>query len=538
MVKNVDNNKQSKSVVLIGSSGGGMATLGDSSTWGFVETISRELSNIGGEIHLREVIFVSLPNGKGMDYARDSDEASLFHFSEGTQTVTTATLKEINEKITTSLDESIANDMELNKVHGVIAVSCKPSIFQQTLEAAGQLNIPVTGTGGTSLSIMSAKYGVQLWGNAGGSVGTTPLTKAISFSQALAKAWGLPYRPWLGSTSKNTASWRSVLNACIPAFWAVVLCKRIITTQANVREWVPRHDWVLHMLQSHALPMTCAVVMAHSRRPYPGVLLGAVLAGMTCEKTVLGGLLAGWLVAFLEEKFLYLAILYGNITATMTNLLTTGLVGMTVAILLLPIAPHLATLSSYIRDAITMCVLETEVNPSMETYQILGRCTLGAIFCYGSKFGWYHSLFLPLILIEMELGDPALLGAMDQLTLVLVSAGICSGTLFASFFVETQIDPSLLQRGLLINLICGDFIEACYPMMEKSTIIRFGGYIASSISTGFLSSACKSSAYLPFPTAIWLADDVQVMTLASSMAFGISFLFGWLGSLIESRSSR
>lgn len=29
---------------------------------------------------------------------------------------------------------------------------------------------------------------------------------------------------------------------------------------------------------------------------------------------------------------------------------------------------------------------------------------------YGSKIGWYHLIFLPLILLEMESGDPPFLG--------------------------------------------------------------------------------------------------------------------------------
>jgi hypothetical protein len=31
---------------------------------------------------------------------------------------------------------------------------------------------------------------------------------------------------------------------------------------------------------------------------------------------------------------------------------------------------------------------------------------------YGSKIGWYHLIFLPLILLEMESGGPSFLGAL------------------------------------------------------------------------------------------------------------------------------
>lgn len=514
----------SRSVVLIGSSGGGMAALGDSSTSSFVESIENELSKIRGGVHLHEVIFVSLPNGRGMDSAKETDNASLFHLTGGQQTVTKATLKDINKKVV-DLDESIANDIELKKIHGIISVSCKPSLFHQTLEAAGELGIPLTGTGGTSLSIIASNYSVTLWGNAGGSVATTPLTKAISFSAALARGWGLTYHPWFASSSsRNGVKLRSVLNSCLPAFWAVTLAKRAISD----------HDFYLDMLQSHVLPVTCAVVTAHTRRKSPGVLIAATIAGLACRRTILGGLLAGWLVALLEEKFLYFCILYGNIPATMSNLLTSGLVGVTVAMGILPFIPHLAEASSLFRRVVIVAFEETAGNEVSEIIQILSKSMLGAMCCYGSKIGWYHSIVLPAILLEMEVGDASILGAIDQLSLVLVSAGICAGTLFASFFVvANKCDAALLWRGLAINLLCGDFIEACYPLMDDNPIVRFGGYIASSCSVGLLSANCRSSAYLPMPFTIWLTNDVRLMSFASAVAFGISFVFAFVGCLVK-----
>ncbi len=518
-----------RSVVLIGSSGGGTATLGHTQPSAFVETVETEFAKIGGRIHLREVIFVSLANGQGMDLAKDDHEASLFHLSKGSQTVRKGTLKAINDKVA-ELEESIANDIELGKVHGIISVSCKPSLFHQTLEAAASCAIPLTGTGGTSLSSISSNYRVKLIGNSGGSVATTSLTKAISFTDALAKEWGLPYRPWL-TTSTNKPSWRSVLNSCLPAFWAIALCRRAFG-HTKVEEWLPHSTLFLKVLQFNALPVICSVVMANSRRTSPGVLMGAALAAASCEGTVLGGLLAGWMVALLEEKLLYFCILYGNIPATMTNLLTTGFVGILVGVSMIPVAPFLAQLTDSFRWCLGVIVRQNHESDVLEHWRLLGMSLAGAAFCYGSKHGWYHSAFLPLILLEMELGDAAILGAMDQLTLVLVSAGICAGTLFASLFAwGNAVDVSFLKRGLFINLVCGDFVEACYPLMDQNIVVSMGGYLASSCSVALLSFGCKSSAYVPFPVAIWLADDVRLLAFASGVSFGISFLSAFLGSL-------
>jgi hypothetical protein len=120
----------------------------------------------------------------------------------------------------------------------------------------------------------------------------------------------------------------------------------------------------------------------------------------------------------------------------------------------------------------------------------------------------------------MELGDASIFGTMDQLTRVLVSAGICAGVWVAG----TTRDVALVKRGLTINLLCGDFIEACYPFMEQNPTINIGGYLASACSVALLSSSCKSSAYLPFPVALWLADDWRLLFFAGMVAMGVSFI--------------
>ena len=121
----------------------------------------------------------------------------------------------------------------------------------------------------------------------------------------------------------------------------------------------------------------------------------------------------------------------------------------------------------------------------------------------------------------MELGDPSMLGALDLLTLVLVCAGVCLGLVLTG---STSEERSLARRGISINLLCGDFIEACYPHMERHGLVNVSGYVASAVSAAILTGSCRSSAYLPLPVAVWLADDRTTLLLASSIAFLIPFL--------------
>ena len=508
-------------VALIGSSGGGTATLGHTLASEFLDTIIHELESISEPVGLKTALFISLDDGKGMDSANGADGATLFHLSAEGKRFYHGSLNEINARVE-NLEVELSKDIQQGNIQGLICVSCSVSLFSRTLKAAADKDIPVTGTGGTSLSLASSKYKINLVGNSGGSVATTPLTKAISFSHALAQAWDIEYKPWnlnrhCARTKKHYPTWKSVLNSCLPVFWGVALCKRLLL-MTSAGGWIPNSDVLTEILEVYTLPAACSIIMANSRRTSPSVLMGSIIASSSCPRTILGGLLAGIMVSALEERLLYLCIVSWNFPATMTNLVTTGLVGVAVAISLAPISGFLSQTTDFFRTYLVTALVEPRID-DYELLRVVVLGVLGCLFCYGSKVGWYHSIYLPLILVEMELGDPSVLGAMDELTLVLVSAGICAGI----YVTGTNKDSSLVKRGLKINLLCGDFIEACYPFMEKSVAVNFGGYVASACSVAILTSKCKSSAYLPFPLALWLADDWKLMLFASMLAMGISF---------------
>lgn len=134
----------------------------------------------------------------------------------------------------------------------------------------------------------------------------------------------------------------------------------------------------------------------------------------------------------------------------------------------------------------------------------------------------------------MELGDPSMLGTLDLLTLVLVCAGVCFGILLTG----PKPESSLAKRGMTINLLCGDFIEACYPHMEKYPLVNISGYLASSLSAMMISGSCMSSAYLPTPIALWLADDPGTLLVASMVAFFIPFAGTVTNYLINVRNNK
>ncbi len=172
----------------------------------------------------------------------------------------------------------------------------------------------------------------------------------------------------------------------------------------------------------------------------------------------------------------------------------------------------------------------------------------GFIFVYGSKIGWYHSIYLPLIMLEMDGGErldgASLWGAIDECALVMVCAGICAGNLALPRIGKQDCgslvrrnetrdgggEASLMWQALKTNIFCGDFIEAAYPSMERCRIINRAAYLAAGLSTEILlRRRVLGTAYLPMPLVIWISSDDWGMSVACFVAFSVSF-FGTVAS--------
>lgn len=596
------------SVAVIASSGGGTATLGHTDPPHFLHAIHYQLRLIGGLTAgsssrasggsrgvrgIRQALYVNLDDGKSMDTANeDIDTATLYQIdraekddddndddnvSSSCRIVKRGTLKEVNAHCREE-QKKMAHAITNKQVHGLICISCHTDIFKDTLKAAECRNIPVTGSGGTSLSKAASLYNIHLIGNAGGSVATTTYTRAVSYAHAFASYWKLPYQPWKhnedreGGRGQQGPAVVSVLNACLPSFWGVCLAKYILN-QIIIR----RTDTVtiamlklsIRALEDWALPVACSVIMAtaaasNNKTPQhtatSSLIMAAIVASTTCSRSVLGGLLAGWLVSKYTERLLYWCIFH-NVPATMTNMLTAGGVGAFFALILQPSTPLLqwftASIRTWILASVTTMPLSSSISAiiSPQLLQLSLGGLWGVLSCYGSKVGYYHAIHLPLILVEMETGDASFLGAIDELTLVLACAGISAGNLVAArvaammtttasnkkkddnekknaALLLSDTDAALCRRALRINLSCGDFIEACYPFMEKSWMINTGGYAGSALSSAWLvygittaADVPKSLAYLPLPMSIALADSQWFRFAAASvLAMGIPFL--------------
>ncbi|GBG28745.1 Hypothetical Protein FCC1311_049662 [Hondaea fermentalgiana] len=204
-----------------------------------------------------------------------------------------------------------------------------------------------------------------------------------------------------------------------------------------------------------------------------------------------------------------------------------------------------SVLASYIADAVSKCDAVVSMSADVEGanlralilvpvrdeivawiqgqhHPIVGAIA-GVLMCRGSKSGYYHSIALPIILIEMEHGDFSFVGSLDLLTLVCVSGGICAG-------VRLQRKSALAERGLWVNMCFGDMIEAAYPFMEEVTAVNAAGYLGSAVGGAILQTgegdAVLSTAYMPVPLSILFAGVSGRLVLAAAClaAWGIPFI--------------
>jgi hypothetical protein len=610
--KQESQNRVYKSILVLGSSGGGGATLGHTHPQELLHVLDCHLGRINARV--QESLYVSLDSGRGFDSVRDLMRDSANNLAAKQTTGVPATLYKVrrssqqqqnqhqqqqevhdtnNVLYNNYMDVVVAKRgdlIEINAycqehdnqlavaiqqgiIHGIICISCHIPLFPKTFQAAADHGITVTGSGGTSLAQLSFQYPMlRLVGNAGGSVAGNTYARAVSYTHAFAMHYKLSYRSWqsLQPQGSSSPSIVSVFESTLPVVWGVVLLRAILNTAVSLASdkstalamLLPKDAVILSQfkdtvvaLETFILPTVCSIMVtissfqstlsSHSNIPtsvsqstpsrgvpLTSLIMTATLASITSSRSVLSGLLAGQLVVWTWEDFFCICITRLKVPTTMAQMLSVGGLGMLLALGMIPISQLLRYASGMVRHLILMSV-SLPNRPH--------RCLAGALWglwsCYGSQVGWYHAYHLPLILLEMEEGHASFLGAVDELTLVMISAGICAANMFTTWLVPVTCsllpaEKDLCKRGLRYNLLCGDFVEVCYPYMDASYLIKAGAYISSAGSCAWIATAAtsadrvaQSSAYFPWPISVLLASDLaSEMTLASLIAFAIPFL--------------
>lgn len=229
--------KKSFKIALIGSSGGGSATI--SSGEDVVDSIQRNVNLIISSrvmksqkkivlVSIAEVTLVQCQHGLDFSTTQEDDSATLWVMKDGGPLLRkhVGSLASVNCLLRIE-DMRISNLILLDEIDAIISISSDPEDTNKlTVAAAIQMNIPILGTGGTSLSYISTSGG-NVIGCSGGSVATTGLTRGICIAASLAA-----YKPWgemeYALPKMKLAKFRSVVGAALPVLLAVSLMKCIL----------------------------------------------------------------------------------------------------------------------------------------------------------------------------------------------------------------------------------------------------------------------------------------------------------------------
>jgi len=511
-----------------------------------------------------------------LDFAASQTPTVLWTLNPQTKQIERSfegTLDGVNERaqlVDRLISRMIIGD-EKQRVDGLVSISSDPdAVNQYAFLAAAKTQIPVVGTGGTSLGKAAGELNCNVVGNSGGSVSTTIETKALSFAASLAGVWKLNYEP-----SVPRPHLHGILGACLPAFVAVVIANKLS------RDLQGTHflNWLTHGATAAAgtaapldisgvLPVVAAVVTASqvAQMGETAVLAGVVAGVLACgcsssnssssrggegEGTVLLGILTGWVAGWLCRWFLVKTAKSLWVPATASSIITAGATGLIAALVgrlvfrwpCAWVSEGVKKVLVYVEAASPLVALVAESSSrgrTISVFQWLVALVVGPGIIYGSQVGIYHLLFLPLILFEMEKGQPSFLGAVDWCSLCLISGGITSATwllpLPAYHPSSGGGDPRpLARRGAFINLMWGDFVEACYPLFQGQVFLTGVVYVSSWVSTALLlREGGRSSAYLPVVLSWWLGVEQGGreggggwecgVWWASVVAFGLPFV--------------
>lgn len=505
-----------KKVAIIGSSGGNLYNAGGKNPVKLIKEFEKQLNST--EIEIAAVQFVGAK--KSMDSIKDSTPAKLFSWDHDKSELLVSeekAVKDIN-KLAKNEDEKISELIKTDKIDALILVSADPKdVNKKAVAAAAEKNIPITGTGGSSMAEVQFQGGNII--SASGTTGTTNRTRAVAAVQSLAKYWGIKYKAAIGRSEKSTIkddenilsriSFRGIMMSALPGFiaMAVTLALSKIETFSALSN---AFDLLIN-----ALPVIIAAIAAKqiSGLDEVGIVAGIVAGVLSTDGGLIGGL-AGGIMAGIFAFYLIEFTLKLNFPGTTANIVAGGISGLTAGfIVYFLLAPFTLYLGNGIKNIIEIAL---NYNP------ILAGALAGVLIWPAIIGGVYHAAILPIVLLEMEQTGSSFLGAIDMTGLVMVSAGI---TLANIFFPRKKSETAVAVPGFLINMGFGTFVEAAYPFMFSDKIIFAGAMFSGALSGAFVGFlGVRGTAYVPSFTAPFLSNNTAGFAISMAVALISSFL--------------
>lgn len=503
-------------IAIVGSSGGNLYNLGGKDPEKLMGEIVTQSKSAGIEIGMVQFIAAT----ESMDMANERTKASLYRWDANELRISKiyeGPLKDTNQAAT-AIDAEIASQIQLGQIDGVIVMSGDPNQANKlAILAATEKGIPIVGTGGTSMALISSK-GANVIATSG-TTGTTNRTRAVSFIQSLCKYWGMKYYPVLGELSSSNPSlsnhpWKrinlkGIMQSSLPGFiaMAIILALAQIPALKGLSE-------VFDILLK-ALPVVLAVIAAKQISDLDEVsIVAGVIAGvLSIEGGIIGGIMGG-IGAGLLVQFLFLKCVQWRFPMTTVNIVAGGLAGLISGLIMFYfVAPFALQLGEFIKYLINEAIA---FNP------IIAGIIAGLLIWPAILGGVYHAAILPIVLLEMERSGNSFLGAIDMVGLVMVSAGITLANIIAP---RDRGEAAVATPGFLINMGFGTFVEAAYPFMFSNKVVFAGAIIASGVGGGLVGVFnVRGTAYVPSFMGPFLSDNWIGFTVSMLVALLLALL--------------
>lgn len=487
-----------KNIAFIGSSGGNLFKQGGNDIHGMMKEILLQTQAAGMEVCAVQYILAS----SSLDTASQDSPAKLYTWKENRLYLEKeGTLAEVNETAQ-KIDVRIADMIKEKQIDGIMFVSANPEkVNHLTFTAAIEAGLPLAGTGGSSVANVQSMGGKVL--SASGTTGTTNRTRAVAFTTAFAKEWGIRYRPVIGNTGAQAAeklqsniwrriNFRGIMMTSLPAFIAMALCLAL----SKIPAFGTLSD-VFDTLVAAIPVVICAIAARQvSGLDEVGIVAGIVAGILAVDGGIIGGLIVG-IVAGVFTYYISIFCFRHNVPGTTTNIAAGGLSGLAAGLIgKFLIAPVALWLGNLICDAINAAI---GINP------ILAGALAGVLIWPAIIGGVYHAAILPIVLLEMEEAGFSFLGAIDMTGLVMVSAGI---TLANVIFPRDKGQAAAALPGFLVNVGFGTFVEAAYPFMFSSRIVFVGALISACASGALVGLfGVRGTAYVPSVIAPGMANN-------------------------------
>jgi fructose-specific phosphotransferase system IIC component len=257
-----------------------------------------------------------------------------------------------------------------------------------------------------------------------------------------------------------------------------------------------------------------------------GMLAGVIAGVLSAQSGLLGALAAGYLAGALADT-LVTASLRRRWPATTANILGSGGEGLLAgAAVFFGLQRPGATLNAWLTGIVSLGLTHAG--------WIVGA-VLGAAMWTILLRGYYHSLILPLMVLEFSQQGLSFLAAVDMAALVAVSAGIALATVIIPGRAE---DRATARHTLAINFGFGTFVEGSFPHVRGCRTNMAIAVVAATAGGAIIGAGRGYGVtYIPIPALPFVGDHWQALTLGAGAALAIALL-GTLAANLIGRTRR